>query len=152
MGRINFGRVILGGIVAGIVGDLLGYLVDGVMLAPQWAAGMRALGRTEFSVPSIVAFNVIGLVYGIFMVWLYAAIRPRYGAGPTTAACAGLAVWTAGVLLPNAGLMGAAGLFPASLTVMTTGGGIVEMVVAALAGAALYKEGAESVRSTPARA
>ena len=83
---------------------------------------------------------------------LYAAIRPRYGAGPKTAVCAGLAVWVAGVLLPNAAFMGAAGLFPASLTMMTTAAGIVELVVAALAGAALYKEGAESVRSTPARA
>ncbi len=86
------------------------------------------------------------------MVWLYAAIRPRYGAGPKTAVWAGLAVWVAGVLLPNAVFMGAAGLFPASLTVMTTAAGIVELVVATLAGAALYKEGAESVRSMPARA
>ena len=152
MGRINIGRLILGGIVAGIVGDILGYLVDGVMLAPRWAAGMRALGRAEFSVSQNVAFNIIGLVYGILMVWLYAAIRPRYGAGPKTAVWAGLAVWVAGVLLPNAVFMGAAGLFPASLTVMTTAAGIVELVVAALAGAALYKEGAESVRSMPARA
>jgi hypothetical protein len=30
--------VLVGGIVAGIVGDILGYLVDGLMLAPQWAA------------------------------------------------------------------------------------------------------------------
>src|SRR5712691_7867613 len=95
MGRINIGRVILGGIVAGIVGDILGFLVDGVMLAPQWAAGMRALGRAEFSVSQNVVFNIIGLVYGILMVWLYAAIRPRYGAGPKTAVCAGLAVWAA---------------------------------------------------------
>jgi hypothetical protein len=152
MGRINFGRVILGGIVAGIVGDILGSLVDGLMLAPQWAAGMKALGRAEFSVSQNVAFNIIGLVYGILMVWLYAAIRPRYGPGPKIAVCAGLAVWVAGVLLPNAGFMWAAGLFPASLTVMTTAAGIVEFVVAALAGAALYKEGAESVRSMPARA
>ena len=152
MGRINIGRVILGGIVAGIVGDILGYLVDGVMLAPQWAAGMRALGRAEFSVSQNVAFNIIGLVYGILIVWLYAEIRPRYGAGPKTAVCAGLAVWVAGVLLPNIGFMWAAGLFPASLTVMTTAAGIVELVLAALAGAALYKEGAESVRSMPARA
>src|SRR5712692_2211367 len=127
-------------------------LVDGVMLAPRWAAGMRALGIAEFSVSQNVAFNVVGLVYGILMVWLYAAIRPRYGAGPKTAVWAGLAVWVAGVLLPNAVFMGAAGLFPASLTVMTTAAGIVELVVAALAGAALYKEGAESVRSMPARA
>jgi len=89
MGKINFGRVILGGIVAGIVGDILGYLVDGLMLAPQWAAGMKALGRPELSVSQSVAFSIIGLVYGILMVWLYAAIRPRYGPGPQIAVLAG---------------------------------------------------------------
>jgi hypothetical protein len=105
MGKINFGRVILGGIVAGIVGDILGYLVDGLMLAPQWAAGMKALGRPELSVSKSVAFSIIGLVYGILMVWLYAAIRPRYGPGRQIAVLAGLAIWVSGVLLPNAGLM-----------------------------------------------
>ena len=152
MGRINFGRMILGGIVAGIVANILGYLVDGVMLASQWADGMRALGKPEFSVNQIVAFGVLGLVYGVFTVWLYAAIRPRYGAGPKTAVFAGLAAWIAGVLLPNAVFMAVTGLYPTNLTVMTTAGGIVEWVAAALAGAALYKEGAESVRSMPARA
>ena len=125
--RINWTRVILGGIVAGIVGDILGYVVDGVILAPRWAAAMTALGKTGFSVSQNVEFNIIGLIYGIFMVWLYAAIRPRYGAGPKTAICAGLAVWAAGVLLPNAGFMWAAGLFPTSLTMMTTAAAIVEV-------------------------
>jgi len=150
MGRINFRGVILGGIVAGIVGDILGYLVDGVMLGPSWAVAMTALGINEVSMTQTVAFNVIGLVFGIFTVWLYAAIRPRCGAGPKTAVYAGLAAWVAGVLLPNAGFMGAAGLFPARLTVMTTAGGIVEWVVAALAGASLYKEAGEPVHSMPA--
>jgi hypothetical protein len=126
--------------------------VDGVMLAPQWAAGMRALGRAEFSGSQIVAFNVIGLAFGIVTLWLYAAIRPGYGAGPKTVVCAALAVWVAGVLLPNAAFMGATGLFPASLTVMTTAAGIVEWVAAALAGAVLYREDAQSVQSMPARA
>ncbi len=49
MGKINLGRVILGGIVAGIVADILGYLVDGVLLAPRWNAGMTALGHGDFS-------------------------------------------------------------------------------------------------------
>jgi hypothetical protein len=80
------------------------------------------------------------LVLGIFMIWLYAAIRPRYGAGPGTAVCAAVAVWFVGVLLPNIGFMWVGGMFPTSLTVMTTAGGIVELVLAALAGAALYKE------------
>jgi hypothetical protein len=56
-----------------------------------------------------------------------------------------------GTLLPNASLM-AVGLFPPNLTVMTTAAAIVESVAAALAAAALYKEGASSARSTAARA
>jgi hypothetical protein len=152
MERINIGRVFLGGIVAGIVANILGYLVDGVILAPQWTAAMKVLGTGGFTANQIIAFNVIGLAYGVFAVWLYAAIRPRYGAGPKTALCAGLAVWVAGVLLPNAGLMGVTGLFPSDLTTMSTLAGIVEWAAAILAGAALYKEGMESARPAAARA
>jgi hypothetical protein len=134
--------VILGGIVAGIVVDVLGYLVDGMLLAPQWAAGMKALGRPEFATSQIVLFNVLGLAQGLFAVWLYAAIRPRYGAGPKTAVCAGLATWVAIILLPNLGFMSASGLFPANLTLWTSAGGIVELVIGTLVGAALYQEDA----------
>ena len=141
MSRINVGRVILGGIVAGIVADILGFVVDGWLLAPQWNAGMKALGRPELTSAQIMSFNVLGLVQGIFTIWLYAAIRPRYGPGPKTAVCAGLASWFAAILLGNLGFMWATGLFPNNLTVATTAGGIVEWVVAALIGAALYNEG-----------
>ena len=144
MGKINLGRVILGGIVAGIVGNILGYLVDGLMLAPQWTDAMKALGRGEFTVNQMVAFNIIGLGYGILVVWLYAMIRPRYGAGPKTAVYAGLLGWAIGALLPNVSLMGVAGLFPSNLTALTTAAAIIETVVAALAGAALYKEDADT--------
>jgi hypothetical protein len=113
---------------------------------------MKALGKPDLSVTQIIGFNILGFAYGIFAVWLYAAIRPRYGAGPKTAVCAGLAVWVAGVLLPNVTFMGVAGLFPSNLTVMTTGAGIVEWVAAALAGAALYKESAGSAQTMTARA
>ena len=151
MDRINMSRVILGGIVAGIVADVLGTIVDGVILAPQWTEGLKALGRPDFSINQIIGFNILGLAYGIFAVWLYAAIRARYGAGPKAAVAAGLAVWVAGVLLPNAGFMGVTGLFPINLTAMTTAAGVFEWVAAALAGAALYKE-AGSVQSMAARA
>ena len=152
MGRINIGRVILGGIVAGIVGDILGFLADGVILAPQWNASLQALGRQQFSTSQNVAFTIVGLIYGIFIVWLYAAIRPRYGAGPKVAVYAGLAAWAIGTLLPNASLMAVAGLFPLNLTVMTTVAAIVESVAAALAGAALYKESADASRPMSAHA
>ena len=142
MGKINMGRVLIAGIVAGIVADVLGYLVDGMWLAPQWADGVKALGRANFSSHQWIWFNVLGLASGIALIWIYAAIRPRFGAGAKTAVCAGLAVWVVGVLLPNLSFMWFGGLFSHQLTVMTTLGGVVEVVISAIAGAALYQESA----------
>src|SRR5580658_10284694 len=102
MGKINVGRLILGGIVAGIAIDLVDYFVDGVWLAPRWADGMAMLGRTGFSPVQVIWFNVIGFLTGIVAIWVYVAIRPRFGPGIKTAVYAGLAVWLLSVLFPNA--------------------------------------------------
>jgi hypothetical protein len=140
MGKINTSRAIFGGLVAGIVVDVLGYIVDGILLASKWSAGMQALHKVQFSPSQIIGFNIIGLIAGIVMIWLYAAIRPRYGAGVKTAICAGLAFWFIGVFLPNLGFMWVGALFSHHLMVYTSLGGIVEYVAGAIAGAALYKE------------
>ena len=73
MGKINVGRLIMGGIVAGIAIDLLDYLVDGVWLAPRWAAEMALLGRPGFSQIQIVLFNVIGLLTGLVAAFMHVA-------------------------------------------------------------------------------
>lgn len=140
MGKINVGRVLLAGIVAGLVSDALGYLVDGVLLAQRWTDGMLALGKNEFSPNEWIWFNLLGLVSGIVLIWIYAAIRPRFGAGAKTAILAGLAVWVVGVLIPNLSFMWVAGLFSKHLTVYTTSGALIETLAGAVAGAALYKE------------
>jgi hypothetical protein len=140
MGKINVGRLILGGIVAGIAIDLLDYFVDGVWLAPRWADGLALLGRTGFSQVQIILFNVIGLLTGLVAIWVYAAIRPRFGAGIKTAVYAGLAVWLLTVLFPNAAFMHVARLFPNHLTLYTTLGGLVEVVFGTVAGASVYRE------------
>ncbi len=140
MGKINIGRVVLGGVVAGIVLDILGFLVDGVWLAPRWAAEMKNLGHSGFSTGQMVWFNLFGIALGILAVWVYAAIRPRLGAGVKTATCAGVVMWIASALLPNLSMMWAMSLFSRHLTLYTTLGALVEMVVGTIAGAALYQE------------
>lgn len=140
MGKINVGRWILGGIIAGIALDILGYLVDGIVLAPRWTRDMVRLGRPEFTTSQIVWFNLIGIALGLTAVWVYAAIRPRFGAGMRTAVCAGIAVWVATSLLPNASLMWVTGLFNNHLTLYTTAGALIELVVGTVVGAAVYRE------------
>lgn len=140
MGKINLGRLILGGIVAGIVGDILGYGVDGWLLQQAWANAMKALGRSAFSPSALILFNLLGIVTGLVAVWIYVAIRPRFGPGVKTAIYAAIATWILAALLPNASFMYAAGLFPGHLTLYTTTGALVEIAVATIIGAWIYKE------------
>ncbi len=139
MGKINWGRVILAGLVAGIVFDILGFLVDAVLLAPQWAEGMKVLGHADMAPHQWISVCLLGLATGFVLIWIYAAIRPRFGAGVKTAVCAGLAVWAIRTFA-NLSFLWAGGLFSHRLAAYTTFGGIVETVFAAIAGAALYKE------------
>ncbi len=145
MGKINIGRWVVGGLVCGIVLNCLGYLVDGLLLATRWNQGLVRLGRPELGTTQIVWFNLIGFALGLLAVWVYAAIRPRFGAGIGTAVYAGIAVWVAASLLPNASLMWVPGLFNNHLTLYTTLGALVELVVGTIAGAALYREESAAV-------
>jgi hypothetical protein len=147
MGKINLARVILGGIVAGIVIDVCEGILNGVILKQQWADAFTALGRTSdvLSVKQIAAFNLWGLAAGIITVWLYAGLRPRWGAGPRTAIFAGLTVWALAFALATA-VPVFFHLYPVGLGITSVALEAVEMILAGLAGGALYKE---SVADTP---
>src|SRR5436305_168343 len=45
MGKINYARVILGGIVAGIIGGTLDWLFNGVLLSQLWSDTIKTLNR-----------------------------------------------------------------------------------------------------------
>jgi hypothetical protein len=142
MGKMNIGRVVLGGIVAGVIINLVEGIVNGIVLQPQWAQAARALGQSgEMTAGQIVGFNLWGFAAGILAVWLYAAIRPRYGEGPKTAMYAGLAIWALTYVMPNA-LMSLLRIYPNSLLFTGTVVGLAEVLAASLAGAYLYKESA----------
>ena len=140
MGKINVGRLILGGIVAGIVNDILGYGVDGWLLAQLWANAMKALGHGAFSLNALIWFNLLGFATGFVALWMYVAIRPRFGPGVKTAIYAGIASWVLGSLLPNASFIYVSGLFPRHLMFYATIGALVEIAVATIIGAKVYKE------------
>jgi len=140
MAHTNRGRVILGGLLAGVVINIVEFITNGVALRESWGAAMRALGKpAELSAGAIVMFNVWGFLLGIAAVWLYAAIRPRYGAGPNTALRAGLVAWAIAVFLPNLGNY-PLGLFPTRLLVIATVVSLIELPVATVVGAWAYKE------------
>ena len=145
MRKINWTWVILGGLVAGVIINIFEYVLNGFILAKDMEAAIRALGK-QMGEGALLMFTVWGFLVGVFAVWLYAAIRPRYGAGPKTAACAGAAVWGLGYLLASVTPF-ALHLFPRHLMAIGLAVGLVEVVVGTLAGAWLYRE--ETVLITP---
>jgi hypothetical protein len=111
MGKINMGRVILGGLLAGLIINIGEFVLNDPILGKDWAAVMKSIGKDPVGGSSVAIFVVFGFVLGLLMVWLYAAIRPRFGAGAKTAVCAGLVVWALAYLYGAAGQM-AIGILP----------------------------------------
>lgn len=139
MGKINLGRVILGGIVAGIVIDVFEFFLNGIVLRAQWETINAAHNIPMWGKNEIIAFNLMGLAMGLVAVWTYAAIRPRFGAGVKTAVYAALLTWVTAYVLMNVSPL-ITGMFPLSLVEMLVGVGLIEMIVATIVGAWLYKE------------
>jgi hypothetical protein len=140
MGKINQSRVLLGGIVAGIAINVLEYLVHDVILKAQHAETMKTLGKTMPEGGSTIAvWFVYGFAWGIAAVWLYAAIRPRFGPGAKTAVIAAFASWFFGPFLSGIAMWNMT-ILPLSPLEMVLE--LVAFVVAVLAGASLYKEAA----------
>lgn len=139
MSKINIGRVVLGGIVAGIVINIFEYVLNGLYLADQWTDVMSSINRPPLGMNEIVWFNVMGFVLGFAAIWIYAAIRPRFGAGAKTAVYAALAVWFAGYIAADA-TPAIMGVIDMQMYYLLVGVGLVEIIVATIAGAYLYKE------------
>jgi len=141
MGKINVQRVVLGGLVAGLVLNVFDFVSYGMVFKVDYDNAMRALNRPPVSNAMIGWFVGLDFLFGIFLIWLYAAIRPRFGPGPKTAAIAGVAYWVLFGLLHSLS-EAPMGLFPQNLYVSSTAIMLVAVVVAALAGGKVYSEAA----------
>src|SRR5687767_16026460 len=99
---INTAKVLAGGLAAGVVANIIGFVGFGMLLGPRFEAEAIAVApalQGRGITGSTIAIGVIAtFVVGILLVWLYAAMRLRFGPGMKTAALAALAVWVCGFL------------------------------------------------------
>jgi hypothetical protein len=72
------------------------WIILGAMVTALLGQEFAALPGNHLGTPKpgFVLFNIVlDLVEGISILWLYAAIRPRYGSGANTAIIAAIAWW-----------------------------------------------------------
>jgi hypothetical protein len=136
---MNYTRVLIGGLVAGVVLNIGEWLLNGVILAKQMEEFFRRCGMTPPDPKALTILIVVTFFMGILIVYVYAAIRPRYGPGPKTAVCAALIAWFCVYFYNNAvGL--ALGFIPTNLFLIAVAWGAVEYILAAIAGGWVYRE------------
>lgn len=141
MSSINTGKVISGGLVAGVVFNVLDFANNALLVGADFAANSTRLGLDPAALESpaaIATWVIIDFLFGILVVWTYAAIRPRFGPGPKTAVLAGLVPFIA-VSLVIFGLT-QGGLFTMALYWKQTIISFFIVSIGAVAGAWVYKE------------
>ena len=139
MTQINTGRVILGGLAAGLVINISESVLNLAVVADDTEELVASLGVEPASGAVIGILVVVGFLIGIAIVWLYAAIRPRFGAGPRAAMIAGGVVWALAHLWRMTDITLFLGL-STSFVMLVLVWTLVESLLAAYVGAWLYQE------------
>jgi hypothetical protein len=141
MARINWGRLILGGLIAAIIMFLTDGFIHEKLVNADWHAvyaGLKAAEPEEHG-SSMVYFGLYELGRGLISMLFYATMRTHFGAGPKTAVLAAIAGWIAFSLTGPAQFI-PLGFFSHALWLKVGAMHLVTSIVATIAGAALYKD------------
>jgi len=140
--RINIPRLILGGVVAGVVLNIITGIANAKILNgdfQNWANGMGNHLHSPAQPVQICFWVLMCLLDGMVGVFIYAGIRPRLGPGIKTALLAGVLVWTVGRFCVALDMF-ALGVFPWQFLAGQTILGLIAILPGVLVGAWLYKE------------
>jgi len=138
---INSGKVVSGGLLAGLVFNVFDILWNYTLLADDMKEMIDRMRldpalMTDFS--KAIPWIVVDFVLGVLVVWTYAAMRPRFGAGAKTAILAGLVPYVSvGAVLYGFTAMG---VFTMGMFVKSSALTLVSMSIGSVAGAWAYKE------------
>jgi hypothetical protein len=143
MATINWGRLVLGGLVAAIIMFLTDGFIHERIVNTDWHAvyaGLRA-AEPEPHGTSMVYFALFELGRGFIAMLFYATMRTHFGAGPKTAVLAGIASWVAFSLTGPAQFI-PLGFYSTALWMKVGALHLITSIIATIAGAALYKDSA----------
>ena len=141
MYKINWLRVLVGGLVASIILFVTdGFLHERLALG-LWQAVYADLGVAEpkHNAYALIYFAIFELGRGFISIYLYALMRSCCGAGPKTAALAGIVAWIAFSVTGPAQFI-PLGFYSHALWIKVGAFQFITSIVAAVAGASLYRD------------
>jgi len=149
MKKINYRRVLLGGFVAGLALIAAEFVVELLVLgnipglgSEQERVSSLGLSRQAWGPANLVIQLLLPFLGSLLMVWVYAAIRPRFGPGPRTAlivSAAFLFYWMM-LLIYFTNI----GLFTLKMSIASFVDNLIVIPIAVLVGAWLYRENGEA--------
>ena len=139
MSGINFQRVMVGGLVAGLVANAFDFVITSYLMAAEFNAMLAKLNVSEAAMQSwIPVFGAADFLWGVLLVFTYAAIRPRFGPGPRSAVVGALMLWLALAIAML--ILMALGLHTPGSYFKSAALYLFSAIASSVAGAALYRE------------
>jgi hypothetical protein len=141
MAKINWGRLIVGSLIAAIIMFLTDGFIHETIAKADWKAIYEGLRATEPQPHglSLVYFAVFELGRGFTAMMFYVTMRSFFGAGPKTAVLAGIVGWIAFSLTGPVQFI-PLGFFSNALWFKVGAIHLITSIIATIAGAALYKD------------
>jgi hypothetical protein len=139
---INTQKVLIGGFAAGVVLNVIDFVVNMFILGARMKAESDAfkpgLSDQMNKGSTMVSYIIMDFILGFALVWTYAAIRPRFGPGLKTASYAALLFWILGGVFYWGYMM--MGMTSSGLWWTLAFVALVNLLAAASVGAWLYSE------------
>lgn len=142
--NMNRQKVLIGGLAAGVVLNIIDYISNGVILADRMRADANAFKpgfgdqMAAMSGGQIASYVFFDFIVGLLLVWTYAAIRPRFGPGAKTAMYVALLFFVFGMILTfgykETGMMSSGLWWTYSLI------WLVNLLLASIVGGRVYSE------------
>jgi hypothetical protein len=142
MKKINLGRVLLAAFVASLSFLFIETVLEGTFYLITGVSERELLKEASMSLPTGFLFYAVTIVYlylvCVLMMWIFAAIRPRFKTHLSAALATSLVFWLfAFLFVVNYSNIG---LYPLKLGLLSMGFNIVELPSSLILGSLVYKE------------
>jgi hypothetical protein len=133
---VNVKSILTSGFIAGIIINISAITMVPVV-GNEMDAVLTNLGLSPLSNAAMGYFCFISLVFGVFLMYLYAFVKPQFQSRIKAAIIVSIIIWVLAYLSSNVALA-VYGFMPVRLVVIGSIWGLMELLLASIVGSRLY--------------